>query len=112
MATRKGVFSVAKSNGSWAIDRVTFLGDYASIVLPDPRDGGKTLYVALGHGHFGVKMHRSDDAGETWKPIATPEYPPVPENEPPVKDYWGTTVKKTLDLVWSIEPGNTRGDDL
>jgi hypothetical protein len=113
VATRKGVFTIARNGGGkWSVDRAAFLGDDASIVLPDPRDGGKTLYVALGHGHFGVKMHRSDDAGETWKLIASPAYPPVPENEPPEKDFMGGTVKKTLDLVWSIEPGNTSDDDL
>src|SRR6266480_5877722 len=107
VATRKGVFTVAKSNGHWSIDRAAFLGDYASIVLPDPRDDGKTLYVALGHGHFGVKMHRSDDGGETWKAIASPAYPPVPENEPPEKDFMGGVVKKTLDMVWSLEAGGS-----
>ena len=30
------------------------------MVLPDPRDGA--LYAALGHGHFGVKLHRSETA--------------------------------------------------
>src|SRR5829696_10481443 len=87
IATRKGVFTVARINGSWTIDRTAFLGDNASIVSHDSRDGA--LYVALGHGHFGVKMHRSDDDGETWMPIASPAYPPLPEGAQPDKDQWG-----------------------
>ena len=32
------------------------------------RDGA--WYAALDHGHFGVKLHRSDDRGATWTEIA------------------------------------------
>ena len=46
IATRKGVFTVARINGSWTIDRTAFLGDNASIVSHDSRDAA--LYLALG----------------------------------------------------------------
>src|SRR5687767_3144561 len=109
VATRKGVFTITRkpTTGKWSIERVAFLGDNASIVSFDPRDGA--IYVALGHGHFGVKMHRSDDAGETWTAIATPEYPPLPEGVEAEKDPYveggGKPMPTTLQLVWSIEPG-------
>src|SRR5688500_6571645 len=119
VATRKGVFTTTRSSsGRWSVDRAAFLGDNASIVSYDPRDGA--IYVALGHGHFGVKLHRSDDNGETWKPIATPEYPPPPAGAEPEKDAYyagqGEDAAKdkpmptTLQLVWAIEPGGMPGE--
>src|SRR4051812_30683643 len=103
VATRKGVFTIAKTDGTWKIDRVAFLSDNASIVARDPRDGA--LYVSLGHGHFGVKMPRSDDDGETWPPIASPAHPPLPEGAQPEPDAWGKPTPTTTQLVWEITAG-------
>src|SRR5262245_47253853 len=77
VASRKGLFIVEKKSSGWAIAQASFLGDQLTMVLPDARDGA--VYVAIGHGHFGVKLHRSDDGGATFKPCATPAYPPKPE---------------------------------
>jgi len=77
VATRKGVFTVERKRAGWLIENVSFLGDNCSLVMHDPRpwqDSAKqprgradgTLYAALGHGHFGVKLHRSTDGGQTW----------------------------------------------
>src|SRR3954452_24219436 len=68
VATRKGLFTLERDRGRWAIGRASFLGDHVSMVLPDGRDG--SVYAALDHGHFGVKLHRSRDGGETWQEIA------------------------------------------
>ena len=38
-------------------------------------------YAALDLGHFGVKLHRSDDDGSTWNEIATPSYAGVEADE-------------------------------
>src|SRR5688572_31922796 len=90
VATRKGVFTIGRKAGAWAIENVSFLGDNCSMVMHDPRptklagaNGDGTLYAALGHGHFGVKMHRSVDGGKTWKEIATPSYPEKPADYKP-----------------------------
>ena len=56
VATRKGLFTVVREGGGWAVDHVDFLGVPVSAVVEDPRDGWR--YVALAHGHFGTKMHR------------------------------------------------------
>ena len=95
VATRKGLFSVFRRNGRWSLSEPSFLGDPVTAVLPDPRDG--TLYAALNLGHFGVKMRRSDDGGNSWEEHATPTYPQQPEGAagPPWK----------LVQVWTLEPG-------
>lgn len=93
VATRKGLFELRRSGEDWAVHDVDFLGDPVSAVLP-PQDDGRML-AALNLGHFGVKVHASDDAGATWHEVATPAYPEQPEGAegPPWK----------LVQIWSLE---------
>src|SRR5260370_18702581 len=75
--THNGVFSFAKKEAGWQTERVSFLGDAVSQALYEPRSG--TLYAALGLGHFGVKLRRSRDLGDTWEELAAPVFPKGPE---------------------------------
>ena len=81
VATRKGLFELRRRASSWAIERVSFLGEPVSMLLP-PQLGAGRMLAALNLGHFGVKLHASDDAGATWQEVPTPVYPPQPEGEP------------------------------
>jgi hypothetical protein len=63
-------------------------------VLRDPRDGA--IYAALDLGHFGVKLHRSDDDGAAWTEIAAPSYAGVDH---------GAADPPSLKLIWSLETG-------
>ena len=94
VGTKKGLFVVEGGR----LGTPSFLGDPVSMVLPD-RDG--TLYAALNLGHFGVKLHRSGDGGNSWDEVAAPEYPPQPE---------GTDAKTPWKLVqlWSLESDGRR----
>ncbi len=85
VGTRKGVFTIERGANGWGVTDVAFLGVPAPSVLHDGRDG--TLYAGLGHGHFGPKLHRSEDAGKTWEEIACPTYPERPEDSKDV-DPW------------------------
>src|SRR2546428_13927549 len=80
VATRKGVFTIERRKGRprarWAITRAAFLADNASIVLPDRREGA--VYVALGHGHFGVKLNGSRDGERNLEPSAPTAFTPRP----------------------------------
>ena len=58
VSTRKGLFTVSRASGKWDIAAVDFLGDNVTLTLSDARDGHH--YAALDHGHFGVKLHRSN----------------------------------------------------
>ena len=80
-ATRKGLFQIERGKSRWTVKKVHFLGDNATMVLPDPRDG--TVYVALGHGHFGVKLHRLRQGARKWEEITTPALPARPEGSAP-----------------------------
>ena len=75
VATRKGLFSLSPANG-WQVGTPAFLGDPVSNVLDDGRDG--SVYAALNLGHFGAKLHRSEDRGRTWRECSVPSYANVP----------------------------------
>ncbi|MGD9945782.1 MAG: WD40/YVTN/BNR-like repeat-containing protein [Burkholderiaceae bacterium] len=92
-ATRKGLFELRRRGGDWQVERVSFLADPVSMLLPPQADG--RMLAALNLGHFGVKVHASDDAGASWQEVATPVYPPQPEGADGVP--W------KLVQIWSLE---------
>jgi hypothetical protein len=93
VATRKGLFELTRRAGLWAIGRTSFLGEPVSMVLPPGPDG--RMFAALNLGHFGVKLHASDDAGVSWHEVTTPAYPEQPA------DAQGVPWK--LVQIWSLE---------
>ena len=101
VATRKGLFTVARGAGGWSIAQADFLGDNVSLAITDPRDG--TRYAALDHGHFGVKLHRAR-RGAGWEEIAAPAYPPKPEGHEEF-DMWGRPLPWSTVRIWALEPG-------
>ena len=94
-ATRKGLFEFRRrGTGDWRVAHTAFLGSPVSMFLADVRDGA--LYAALDLGHFGAKLHRSDDGGASWTEIVAPSYAGVDADEasPP-----------SLKLIWALEAG-------
>lgn len=100
VATRKGLFVVEGEGARAAISRTCFVGDNVALTLVDRRDGA--WYAVLDHGHFGVKLHRSDDAGATWTEVGVPAYPPKPEGFVD-KDMWGREREWALKNIWALE---------
>lgn len=88
MGTRKGLFTFARKDGSkWEQLSASFVGDPVTMVLSDPRDGA--LYAALDLGHYGPKLHRSEDEGASWVEVGVPEYPKGSD--------------KALKIIWCLE---------
>ncbi len=96
IATRKGLMQWTRSPAGWRQARAHFLGDPVSHVLVDPRDAA--IYASLNLGHFGCKLHRSDDGGAHWQEVAAPAYPAKPEGSED-KTPWD------LKLLWTLAPG-------
>jgi hypothetical protein len=92
VATRKGLFELHRHADGWRIARSSFLGEPVSMLLPPRADGH--MLAALNLGHFGVKVHASDDAGATWREVATPAFPAQPESDKGVP--WN------LVQIWSL----------
>jgi len=98
VATRKGLFRLQrKGKNDWGLDLIGFRGDPVSMVLTDPRTG--RTHAALNLGHFGVKLHRSDDGGKTWTESTVPAYPDQGETAE------GKKKGKSLVQVWSLAHG-------
>lgn len=93
VATRKGLFSFENGAG-WRSGPPAFLGEPVTAVLTDPRDGA--VYAALRLGHFGCKLHRSDDGGATWQELPAPAYPSAPE---------AAAEAPSLDMIWALAAG-------
>src|SRR4029079_8903664 len=73
VSTRKGLLILERKGGTWSVVATAFPGVAVTAALADPPDGA--IYVALKHGHFGPKVHRSDDGGRTFAEIGSPAFP-------------------------------------
>jgi hypothetical protein len=93
VATRKGLFELNRGRAGWDIARLSFIAEPVSMLLPPDAHG--RMLAALNLGHFGVKLHASEDAGATWTEVAAPVYPEQPA------DAQGPAWK--LHQVWSLE---------
>jgi hypothetical protein len=99
VATRKGLFHVEQGGPKdWKIKRHSFVGDPVTMLLDDPRDGA--LYAALNLGHFGVKLHRSEDRGESWTEVQAPSFPTEAAD-----DLDATPVAPSVHQIWALEAG-------
>ncbi len=101
VATRKGLFLASPaSRGGWTLREAGFMGSNVTLVLADSRH--PVWYAALNHGHFGVKLHRSDDGGKTWPEITTPAFP---QGEPATVNTHAGPIAPAVSLIWALEWG-------
>lgn len=92
LGTRKGLL-VVDLNGE--VCREFHLGAPVSYAAVDPRNGA--WWAAVDHGHWGQKLHRSQDGGHTWEEIPAPQYPEgeeITDGKPAVLSY-----------IWLVTPG-------
>ncbi len=113
LGTRKGTFIVEKANGRWTPRLAGHAGAGSNFVACDPSTG--VLWAALGHGHWGAKLSRSNDDGKSWVDASQVKYPegsrylapPMPgeDGEPT-----GAVVMKTATLLklWVVAFGPNR----
>jgi hypothetical protein len=92
IATRKGLFALERQRSGWSAKLIGFDGIAVTNVLPV--DG--VIYAALKHGHFGAKLHRSDDGGLNWRELAAPAFPADVADAP------------SLFQVWTMEAGGAQ----
>jgi hypothetical protein len=113
VATRKGLFELRRRERRWHIERTSFLGEPVSMLLPPQGDG--RMLAALNLGHFGVKVHASDDAGASWREVATPAYPPQPEGDKGVPwklvQIWSMAAAGGTVWAGTLPGGLFRSDD-
>ena len=99
LGTRKGLVTLCHDGRQWQIEREDFAGIPVSYAMHDHRTG--KLWACLEHGHWGGKLHRSDDMGRSWVEVPAPRYPDGatrPDDDQPAN----------TSYMWIIQPG---GDD-
>lgn len=73
LGTRKGTLIIDRRQGGWQPRAMAHSGVSVCYAAPDPRDG--TIWASLDHGHWGPKLSRSRDGGETWADAPSISYP-------------------------------------
>lgn len=73
VGTRKGLLIFERQKGKWRLLREAHLGSPVPYASVDPRTGD--LWASIDHGHWGQKLHRSSDLGESWQELTAPKYP-------------------------------------
>jgi photosystem II stability/assembly factor-like uncharacterized protein len=96
IGTRKGLIIMGKHGDDWSVESEHFEGVAVSYATRDPRNG--TLWACLDHGHWGVKLHRSTDEGQTWQEIEVPKYPEG-ATSPPDEQKLAIT-----SYIWIVQP--------
>lgn len=96
VATRKGLFQLSRAGSRWEVESISFLGAPVTAVA----QAGSELFAAVGHGHFGAKLHRRRDG--RWEEVAVPKWPQKPDG-PPEKDTMGRVIPWSLEQIWSLE---------
>lgn len=109
LGTRKGLVVYRRDGAKWRWDGVHFTGIPVSLADVDQRGG---WWALLDHGHWGVKLHRSDDQGKTWVELTAPAYAEGDEVKPgapaSVRYLWAFAAggPSYPDRVWiGTEPG-------
>ncbi len=101
-STRKGLIVFERGATGWRLTSEHFSAARVSYAFVDPRD--ETLWACLDHGHWGVKLHRSQDGGRSFDEVDTPAYP---EGET-MTSHTGAQFPARLHRIWTLVPG---GDD-
>jgi len=97
LGTRKGLIVLARSSNGWNVVGEHFVGAQVTYAVVDHRTG--RWWACLEHGHWGIKLHRSDDRGATWEEVPAPKYPDgseISEGKPASTKY-----------LWVLEPGGS-----
>jgi len=108
IGTRKGLFIARRRGTAWQLAERAFLGVPVSMLLVDPGSG--LAYAALDHGHFGVKLQRSENGGRDWREIPAPAYPEEPADEIDQDPVRHSEIPWDTKLVWSLEFGGREGE--
>ena len=98
LGTRKGLVVYKNRTNSWSYISLHFKGIPVTLTYVDDRT--TTWWACLDHGHWGTKLHRSDDLGSNWEEVATPKYPEGEE----IKD----GVPASTKYLWAMA---SAGDD-
>ena len=111
VGTRKGAFVLTADGArkNWKIDGPQFAGWEIYHLKGSPADPNR-IYASQSSGWFGQLIQRSDDGGNTWRPVGNKfAYDGVPGTH---QWYDGTPHPWEFKRVWHLEPSLTDPDDV
>jgi photosystem II stability/assembly factor-like uncharacterized protein len=109
VGTRKGLLTFRDGKRGWRLRRTAHLGNPVEYAMADPRHG--TQWIAIDHGHWGEKLHRSEDDGESWTEVALPRFAEGEKVFLPFAPGSEKTKPATLENVWVIAAGGADEPD-
>ena len=101
LGTRKGLITYQRNGAGWKLRDTSFLGIPVSLTHVDSRGG--TWWACLDHGHWGQKLHRSNDQGQTWEEVEAPKYQEGMEIKP--------GVPASVKYLWAFAEGGSDKED-
>jgi photosystem II stability/assembly factor-like uncharacterized protein len=103
LGTRKGLLTLERGSAGWQVARKAHLGNPVAYAAQDRRTGH--TWACMDYGHWGQKLMRSADGGETWARVEAPKYPEgatYKTGEPGEETQ--REVPATLLYLWVLEP--------
>ncbi len=94
LGTRKGLIVYKKDASGWKYHKEYFDGIPISYAIGDKDQ--KHWWACEDHGHWGCKLQKSQDQGNTWEELTAPKYNETDE----VKD----GVPASLKYMWVLQP--------
>ena len=101
LGTRKGLVTYQRNGAGWKLRDTSFLGIPVSLTHVDSRNG--TWWACLDHGHWGQKLHKSNDEGKTWTEVEAPKFAEGME----MKEGEAAAVR----YLWAFAEGGNGKDD-
>jgi photosystem II stability/assembly factor-like uncharacterized protein len=103
LGTHKGLLIYKRRGKSWQFVRESFVGVRVPYAMVDPRTG--MLWATLDHGHWGQKLHRSKDMGESWEEVPAPKYPEGATLNANAMEPERPPAPATVRYLWCVAPG-------
>lgn len=100
LGTRKGVILVEGQGENWKISQAHFDGVKVSYVKVNPYNGD--IWAGVNHGHWGPKLHLSQDGGVSFKELAAPQFPKSAKES--LKDFWAIEFDPKGRIWLGVEP--------
>ena len=111
IGSRKGLLLYRRKGpgSAWTFTRHAHIGAPVSYAFVDYRND--SLWSCLDHGHWGQKLHRSRDLGESWEEIPPPGYPEGETIKDSTADDASSTIPAKLHYQWVMVPGGADQPD-
>lgn len=95
VGSSKGLHVFEWKDEHWQIQQTYFEGAPVNYIFVDVRNGN--WWVTLNHSHWGIKLHRSTNRGQSWEEIPTPQYPS--------EAFLRNGQRASLRKIWSMAHG-------